>query len=137
MTLSGAALPPAWSVDRAGQDGSSPITSLFGVMVFLTFLLFAVQVVLYLFTASIVQAAAVDGASYGAGAAQVASADAATTRARAVLGRLGAEADIVPALRTDASGEVLHVTISVDLPTLLGGTGLSTIERSAQARIER
>lgn len=111
------------------------MASVFGVGIFLTFLLVVVQVVLYLFTASVVQAAAVDGASHGAGAAQVHSEVAAEQHAARVLGRLADDADITA--RADASGDVLTVGIRVRLPSVLGAVGLASVEREAEARIEQ
>lgn len=113
------------------------MTSVFGVGIFLTFLLVVVQIVLYLFTATVVQAAAVDGASHGAGAAQVGSELAARDHAAQVLGRLADEADITTDVRRDVSGDVLTVGIRVQLPTVLGAVGLASVEREAEARIEQ
>jgi len=113
------------------------VTSVFGVGIFLTFLLVVVQIVLYLFTASIVQAAAVDGASHGAGAAQAASQVAARDHASQVLGRLADDASITTGVRSDVSGDVLTVGIRVRLPTVLGAVGLASVEREAEARIEQ
>lgn len=113
------------------------VTSVFGLGIFLTFLLVTVQVVLYLFTASVVQAAAVDGASHGAGAAQAASQVAARDHAAAVLGKLADDATITTGVRSDTSGDVLTVAVEVRLPSVLGTIGLSTVEREAAARIEQ
>lgn len=131
--MSSCAAPAA----NADEEGASPITSLVGVAVFLSFLFLAVQVLLYLFTASVAQAAAVDGASHGAGAAQAASLTEAESRATAVLGRLAGGATVTAATRADVSGEVLVVDVEVQLPSLLGAMGLARIERSAAARVEQ
>lgn len=120
-----------------GEEGASPITSVVGLGVFLTFLLVVVQVVLYLFTASIVQAAALDGASRGAGADHAQSAAAARVHAAAVLGDLADDAVITTAVTDDASGQVLTVDVEVQLPSVLGAMGLSTVARGAEARIEQ
>lgn len=119
------------------EEGASPVTSIVGLGVFLTFLVFVVQVVLYLFTSSVVQAAAVDGASRGAGAASSDSALAAREHAEAILGDLADDAVITTAITTDKSGELLNVGIEVRVPTLLGRVGLATVERGAEARIEQ
>lgn len=132
-TGTAAAPPPR----QTGEEGASPITSVFGLGVFLTFLFVTVQVVVFLFTASVVQAAAVDGASHGAGAAQTASAAAATERATAVLGRLADDATVTSEVHSDASGQVLRVGIRVRIPTALGTIGLAVVEREAEARIEQ
>lgn len=113
------------------------MTSVFGVGIFLTFLLVVVQVVLYLFTASVVQAAAVDGASHGAGAAQADSEVAARDHAVQVLGRLADDAAITTGVRSDVSGDVLVVGIRVRLPSVLGAVGLASVEREAEARVEQ
>ena len=125
------------AVAHAGERGSSPITSVFGLGIFLTLLFVVVQVVLYLFTATVVQAAAVDGASHGSGASQAASQVAARDRAVAVLGRLADDAEVTTGIRDDASGEVLTVGVRVRLPTVLGAIGLSSVAREAEARIEQ
>lgn len=120
-----------------GEDGASPITSVVGLGVFLTFLLVVVQVVLYLFTASVVQAAALDGASRGAGADHAQSAVAARVHAAAVLGDLADDAVITASVVDDESGQVLTVDVEVQLPSVLGAMGLTTVARGAEARIEQ
>lgn len=122
---------------RLGEEGASPVTSIVGLGVFLTFLLTVVQVVVYLFTASVVQAAAIDGASRGAGAAVTAPAPVARGHAEAVLGDLADDAVVTTGVRTDQSGQVLTVEIEVRIPTVLGAIGLATVARGAEARIER
>lgn len=126
------------SAPREGaEEGAALITSVFGVGIFLTFLLTTVQVVLYLFTATVVQAAAVDGASHGAGAAQAATEVAARERAGAVLGRLADDAAIATAVHDDVSGQVLTVSVEVELPSVLGRIGLVSVQRDASARVEQ
>lgn len=140
MTRAGLATGPASPTHpstQGGEEGTSVVTSVFGLGIFLTFLLVTVQVVLYLFTASVVQAAAVDGASHGAGAAQAASQVAARDHAAAVLGKLADDATITTGVRSDASGDVLTVGVEVRMPSVLGAIGLSIIEREAEARIEQ
>ena len=119
------------------EHGASPVSSVVGVGVFLTFLLVVVQVVVYLFTASVVQAAAIDGASRGAGAAAVEPTGEARMHAHAVLGSLADDAVITAAVGTDDAGQVLTVDVEVRLPTVLGAIGLATVARSAEARIEQ
>ena len=128
---------PERGVPDPGEEGASPVTSVVGLGVFLTFLLVVVQVVLYLFTASVVQAAAVDGASRGAGAAASDPTLAARDHAAAVLGRLADDAVIAASVVDDPSGRVLAVDIEVRLPSVLGAVGLATVERGAEARIEQ
>lgn len=108
-----------------------------GVGIFLTFLLVVVQVVVYLFTASVAQAAAVDGASRGAGAAAVQPQRTAHDHAVAVLGGLAADATVSTDVYDDVSGQVLRVDVEVRLPSMLGALGLATVERAAEARIEQ
>lgn len=137
QTVLGLDRPADEPVAGCGEDGASPVTSVVGLGVFLTFLLVVVQVVLYLFTASVVQAAAVDGASRGAGAASTDAVRAARQHAAAVLGELADDAVITADVLDDQSGQVLTVAIEVRLPTVLGAVGLATVERGAEARIER
>ena len=118
------------------EDGAGVITSIFGVMVFLSFVLFVVQVVLYMFTASIVQTAALDGATHGA--TQGDAVRAAQERADGVLGAMADDATVSGAVAADASGQVLRVTVRVRPPSsLVRGLGVDAIERSAVARIEQ
>ena len=119
------------------EAGVSPVSSVVGVAVFLAFLLVVVQVVVYLFTASVVQAAAVDGASRGAGAAVTEPTVEALAHTQAVLGGLADDAVITTAVATDDSGQVLTVEVDVRLPSVLGAIGLARVARSAEARIER
>lgn len=137
MSTAAPGAAPSDGTTLLGEEGASPVTSVVGLGVFLTFLLVVVQVVLYLFTASVVQAAAVDGASRGAGAAASDSTLAARQHAAAVLGRLADDAVITAALADDQSGQVLRVDIEVRLPSVLGAIGLATVERGAEARIEQ
>lgn len=118
------------------EDGSSPVTAAIGLAVFLTFLLLATQVLLYLFTASVAQAAADDGATVGAGAAATAPLADARDRAVAVLGGLADEAAVRTVVRSGASGPVLEVAVELDLPSLLGRLPHTRIERSATALLE-
>jgi Flp pilus assembly protein TadG len=74
---------------RGAEDGSSPITAVFGVAIFLGFLFFAVQVLVHLYATSAVTAAAFDvtravAADGGIGRAE------AEQNARDLLGEYGA-----------------------------------------------
>lgn len=123
---------------RADEDGVGVVSSLLGVLVFLTFVLLVVQVTLFMFTASVVQTAALDGATHGAGAVQTASVAAGRDRAEAVLGALADDATVSGRILSDPSGERLRVTVRVAPPSgLVRGLGVSAIERSAEARIEQ
>ncbi len=137
MTHSAAGVGTGGRTRLHDEEGASPVTSVVGVGVFLTLLLVVVQVVLYLFTASVVQAAAVDGASRGAGTAHADPVLAARDHAAAVLGRLADDAAITAVVADDQSGQVLTVDIEVRLPSVLGAVGLATVERGAEARVER
>ena len=122
---------------RHCEAGVGTVSAVFGVLAFLGFVLLAVQVALYAFTASVVQTAALDGATPGAGAAAGTPLLAARDRASAVLGGMADDAVITGAVRTDVSGRVLVVTVSVPPPsTVVRGLGSTRIERTAEARIE-
>ena len=121
----------------AGEEGAAPVTSVVGLGVFLSLLLMVVQVVLYLFTAGVVQAAALDGASRGAGAAASDAGDVASAHASAVLGALADDAVVTTAVVEDGSGLVLTVEVEVRLPSVLGAMGLATVTRGSQARVEQ
>lgn len=123
-------------LSATGEDGASPITSVFGVAAFLVFLLLATQVLLYLFTASVAQAAAVDGAAHGAGAATPVATVAAADRATDVLGGLAADATVTPRVHGTSHGQVLEVRVAVRLPSLLGRLGVTRVERAARSRVE-
>ena len=108
-------------------------------MAFLGFVLLVVQVVLYMFTASVVQTAALDGATEGSRADVAEPTTVAQERARAVLGGLADDATVVGAVRPVGPGaEVLRVTVTVRGPSaLVRGIGLRSIERSAEVRVEQ
>lgn len=119
------------------DDGSAGITAVFGVAVFLTFVLFTVQALLHLFATSTVSAAAFDAARSAAaedgrtcGQAEAAAID--------LLGDYGAEAAITCA-RT-AEDVVVAITAPSPSPLLRGFFGaafdLGDITREARVRIE-
>lgn len=123
---------------RSGERGVGVVSSVFGVMAFLGFVLLVVQVVLHMFVASIVQTAALDGATHGAGAAQTASVTAAEARAEAVLGGLAPRATVRGEVRRDEVGDLLRVTVSVPPPSaIVRGLGVAAIQRSAEVRVEQ
>jgi hypothetical protein len=126
---------------RAAEAGESALTAVFGVGIFLGFLLLASQVMLYLFTATIAQAAAVDGANHGAGAAQVATVSEAIARTKDVLGGLAEGAIVDAVIVRDAigsgSGSTVRVSVRVASPAITGRFGLTDVRRAATARVER
>jgi len=120
----------------AGEAGTSPVTAVFGVAIFLGFLLLATQTLLHLYTSSIVSSAAFDvarraAAEDGGGCAEV---------DQHVRGRLG---DHAAGTRVDCrdDGDQLHLRVRTESPARLlagfGDTGGRSIERTATVRIER
>lgn len=115
-----------------------------GVMVFLLFLLVAVQVLFNLYATSAVTAAAHDGARIASGAdaaTDPAARAAAEQHVRTVLGRYGRER---VELRWEASGTGRDVALTVTasnpsfLPVALRRPlGLDRVERTVRVRAER
>ena len=134
--------------DRArarGEDGTGLIASLAGLLVFLAFLLFAVQTLVALHTRSVVTDAAYEGARAVAGArvdhtdpASVAAAQAdATELVRRLLGRFGDRVEI------DWSGttaDSISLTVRARPPgflwAALRGPGAALIDRTVHVRVE-
>lgn len=132
-----AARTEAPGIDEAG---TGLIATVVGVMVFLVFLLLAVQVLFDLYARSAVGAAAFDAARVvagsDAGATPAAQADA-VLNARTVLGRYGQEA----AFDWQVSANEVELTVSVRSPSLLPGLlarplGLDQVSRSVIVRRE-
>ena len=126
----------------ARDDGSGLIPTVTGVTVFLLLLLFAVQVVFNLYSASAVQAAAFDAARLvAADGADIARAQQVADRhVRSVLGRYGVER--VESVQVELDGDAVLLTVKAQnrslLPLLLpDGLASDTVERSARVRIER
>jgi hypothetical protein len=120
----------------SGEEGSSPLTSVFGVGVFLGFLLLAVQVLLHLYGTSTVSAAAFDGARLMAAEDGV-SCGAASDHVRGLLGDYGARV----AISCPSTGDVAAVQVAGPSPApmvdgFLGGFDLGDIERTARVRVE-
>jgi hypothetical protein len=117
------------------------VATVFGVLVFVVLLLFAAQVLLGLYTTSVVTAATYDAARIvaGADAGTGASArDHAEAGARRQLGRAGHDMTFAWAVDDDA----VRLTVRVKRPTLLPrslatGVGLGDIVRTVQVRTER
>lgn len=124
------------------EDGSSPITAIFGFIVLLSFLFGAVQLSLHLFASSAVSSAAFDAARAMA-AESGRSCPQAQARARDLLGQYGSGSDIqVQCLASPDDEEVaMRITAPSPAPFLDGFFGLQfdlgTIEREAWVRRER
>lgn len=120
------------------------IGSLAGVVVFLGLLLFAAQVVVNLFAASTVTAAAFDAARIAAGAdAGPGSEAAAEAHARTLLGAAGAEASFSWSwLDVDGEAGVDRVALRVVAPSptsLVPGVEVpfAVVDRTVEVRVER
>jgi hypothetical protein len=116
-----------------GERGAGLVATLTGVCVFLSFVLFAVQLCLHLRASSTVGAVAGDAAALVAHGS--ASPEAAEARARELLGRTGAAADFDWSGSTDAV-VVLHVT--APSPGVVRAIpGLDEVDRTVRVRRER
>lgn len=129
----------------AGEAGASTIGTVAGVAVFLTLLLFAVQVLVGLYATSTVVAASHDAArrvasisvDHGDPQARAAAVRNAENQLRSLLGEIGHEA------RIDWSFEDRSVRLHIvtEAPAILpsairDSTGLRTIDRTITVRIE-
>jgi len=110
-----------------------------GVLVFLLFLLLAVQVLFHLYATSAVTAAAFDGARLLAAPASGVGEAEAEAHVRSVLGRYGRDR-VEVAFAPDPD----HVVVTVRAPspsvmpaTLRRPLGMDRIERTARVRVER
>lgn len=127
-----------------GEQGSSPITAVFGFGVFLTFLLGAVQITLHLFASSTVSAAAFDAARAMAAEDADRSCAVAEQRVRTVLGEYAGQVTVTCPL-TAAGADADEVSVRVVGPSpapfldgFLGVTlDLGTIERESVVRREQ
>lgn len=122
----------------AGEDGGSPVTSVFGVAIFLGFLLLATQVLVHLYATSTVTAVAFDEARRASG--DGGSCVSVEARARDRLGSWGGRADV--AVHCDEDGASTVVTVAGPSPArglgLFGGVvGIDRIERSATFHTEQ
>lgn len=125
--------------DVHGEDGSSPINAVFGVAIFLIFVLFASQVLLHLYGTSVVTATAFDAARLVAGQDATTPVEA-EQRARELLGEYGAD----PSVAFDWSGSTAdQVVLVVDGPSparlvsaLTELAGLDGIRREVRVRVE-
>lgn len=123
----------------SGEDGSSAITSIFGLLVFLGFLMLATQVLVHLYATSTVSAVAFDTARRAAAeGASCASIDAGA-HARQALGGYGQRIDAPVCVDT---GDETVVTIEGPTPARFAeafgnGLGIDRIERTARVRTEQ
>lgn len=130
-------LVPAGQMD--GEQGSSSVAAVFGVAIFLGFLLLATQVLVHLYATSAVTAVAFDEARRASGDAG--SCAVAESRARDRLGSWGRRSDVTVACRVVTGGEGTQVSIAGPSPArglgLFGGLGVTDrIERDATFRTE-
>lgn len=122
------------------ERGSISVTAVFGVAIFLGFLLLASQVLVHLTATSVVTTAAFDAARRSAADGGGACATA-PERARSILGSYGRRGDVV--VTCTVNEQSLRVTVSGPSPArgLARGfvhlAGAEHIRRSATVRIER
>lgn len=126
-------------MDRLGdEEGASAVTAVFGVAIFLVFLLFAAQVLLHLYGTSTVTAVAFDSARLVAGRDGVSPAEA-EARARAALGSYGSDPALKFTWQVDADAVVLRVdgpSPATLVTAVTGLAGLDAIEREVRVRVE-
>lgn len=120
------------------EDGVSPVTSVFGVTIFLAFLMLATQVLVHLYATSTVSAVAFDVARRAS--ADGAGCDGAAARAHDLLGSYGDPATVHVSCAED--GEMRVVTITGPTPARMvdafgAALGTDRIERTARVRIEQ
>lgn len=123
--------------------GAGLISTAAGVVVFLMFLLFAVQLLFSLYASSTVTAVANDAAQRAA-SRNAPPLEVIEEEARANLGRIGEEAAFTWA-RADADGDGTDDTIVLEVaatpprfvpPSIGGAVGLGELRRTARVRIE-
>lgn len=119
------------------DEGASAITTVFGVVIFLGFLMLATQVLMHLYASSTVSSAAFDAARRASAEGGVGCGDA-EARASQLLGDYGERA----AVACSASDEYTSVTITAPTPARLidafGVTlGTDTIQHTARVRTEQ
>lgn len=121
--------------------GTGLVAAIGGVTVFLSLLTVAVQILVDLYQTSVVTAAGYDAArSVAADPDQPpsdAELDAATERARQLLGRVGDDAE----LTWDVSGDVVRLRVVVPtrrflMPAVAGALGLDEVDRTVVVRVE-
>jgi hypothetical protein len=127
-----------------GDAGASLITLAPAYLVFVAFLLFAVQLLVHLYATSVVSSAALDGARLvatdrrGEGPVAGAGRARAESHVRRLLGRVGANATFDWSATT---GDEVVLRVQVDTPHLirtdLAGASLDHVDRTARAPVER
>ena len=130
------------AVAPTSDRGSGLISTAAGVVVFLMFLLFAVQLLFGLYATSTVTAVANDAATRAASRASP-TLRAIEGEARTSLGRIGEDAHFTWAAddtNGDGRDDTVVLTITVRpprfVPGSLGGSSPSEIRRTARARLE-
>jgi hypothetical protein len=122
---------------RGDEGGASPLTSVFGIGIFLGFLLLAVQVLLHLYATTTVSAAAFDGARLMAAEGGVGCAQA-TSHVQGLLGTYGGRVQVsCPRTATQVGITVSGPSPAPLVDGFLRGFDLGQIERTAMVRIER
>ena len=96
------------------DDGSGLFSTVFGVGIFLSLMMLSVQVVLHLYTTSVIEAVGFDAAQMAAGAAGE-DLEGAERRARELLGGLSTELEFSWAVDDDR----VVLTLTADRPRLL------------------
>ncbi len=123
------------------QAGSSPVSAVFGLTMFLAVLLLVSQVLLHLFATSVVTSVAFDTASQVAAEGRDCGPDGATAEAIA-RARLGTHGDATTVAVRCTDGAATVVTVRTRSParalsTVTFGLGLRDIERTAVVRTEQ
>lgn len=126
---------------QAGDAGAGLLSSVVGVLVFLTLLLFAVQLVFALYATSTVTAAAWDAARIAAGSGSGTQASARLEAEQHLRGILGDYGDRLEIEWRDHPNDVV-LTVRADHPTFIPGPlrrsmGLDRIDRTVRVRHER
>ena len=118
------------------EDGTGVIGTVVGVLIFLSLLLFAVQVLVGLYATTVVSAAAYDAAKTVAGAdagGTAAARGAAVADARRRLGRVGDQATFTWGEAPDS----IVLTVRAPRPRFLPASlGLPDVVRTARVRVE-
>ena len=126
------------------DHGAGLISTAAGVLVFLLFLVFAVQLLFSLYASSTVTAVAHDAAARAASDPSP-DLERIAAEARSHLGRMGEEADMTWHTEDadgDGEADVVALRVVVTPPRLVprsigDGIGLGTVDRTARVRIER
>ncbi|MGH9164697.1 MAG: hypothetical protein ACRDZW_04165 [Acidimicrobiales bacterium] len=136
---------PSWtrsnSRARHDQSGVGVISGLAGAVVFLVFVLFAVQVLYGLYATSVVSAVTFDAARTVAGADRAGDAGAQSAAEAEARNRLGAYATDV-AFTWKLDPDAVHLTVRARRPSFLPRSlattvGLDDIVRTVRVRTER